>query len=176
GVIFERLIVSNNCCAKTPDFAIVGFACFYRVERRCPQSSSNRSPTVREPHASRNADIFCAGGRTSLLNSHLHEQSGRHPCPAILCDLIDEGEIVIHLSRAEIQSWGTFVTNRLCSLNLWHSQFRGLIFKGRHRGCASCILRIGSACHQRETPDTANCNHKNHKRLFCNNPYWADRD
>src|SRR4029079_201310 len=67
--VFDRLIVSNICRAKNLDFAMVGFACFYRVERRRLQNSSNCSPAVREPHASRNAQKFVAG---------LHEQCGRH--------------------------------------------------------------------------------------------------
>src|SRR4029079_3702210 len=92
--VFDRLIVSNIWRAKHLDFAIVGVAYFYRVQQRRRQNSSNRSPTVREPHASRNADIFFAGGRTSFLNARLHEQCDRHSWPAFLRDLIDQGEIV----------------------------------------------------------------------------------
>jgi hypothetical protein len=40
------------------------------------------------------------------------------PGPPSFCDLIDYGEIVIHLSRAEIQSGSTFAIHRLVSLNL----------------------------------------------------------
>ena len=69
--VFDRLVVSNIWRAKNLDFAIVGFACFYRVERRCPQNSSNCSP-VRVQHASRNADVFVAG---------LDEQCGAVPGP-----------------------------------------------------------------------------------------------
>src|SRR6187200_482982 len=120
--VFDRLVVSNILRAKNRDFAMEGVACFYRLERRRPQYSSNRSPTVREPHGSCNADIFFARGRNSLLNAHLHEQRGHHSWSAFRCDLIDYSEIVIHLSRAEIESWGTFATNPLLSLNLWRSQ------------------------------------------------------
>jgi hypothetical protein len=40
--------------------------------------------------------------------------------------LIDYGEIIIHLSRAEIQSGSTFAIHRLVSLNLRRSQFSTL--------------------------------------------------
>ena len=48
------------------------------------------------------------------------------PGPPSFCDLIDYGEIVIHLSRAEIQSGSTFAIHRLVSLNLRRSQFSTL--------------------------------------------------
>src|SRR4029079_17038586 len=160
--VFDRC---NIWRPKNLDFAIVGFACFYRVERRCPQNSSNCSP-VRVQHASRNADVFVAG---------LDEQCGRRSWAASLCDLIDHSEIVIHFSRAEIQGGGAFAVNRLLSLNLWRAQFGSLFFQGRHRRCV-CILSIGSYRHQHETSDAANCNHKNHKDLLRNEPYCADRN
>jgi hypothetical protein len=100
----------------------------------------------------------------------------RRSWAASLCDLIDHSEIVIHFSRAEIQSGGAFGVNRLLSLNLWRAQFGSLFFQGRHRRCVSCILSIGSYRHQHETSDAANCNHKNHKDLLRNEPYCADRN
>jgi hypothetical protein len=52
--VFDRLIVSNIWRPKNLDFAIVGFAYFYRVERRAPKNSSYRSPaSVRVQHAGR---------------------------------------------------------------------------------------------------------------------------
>src|SRR5262245_48324399 len=44
-----------------------------------------------------------------------------------------------------------------------------LIFQGCHRRCSSCLLSIGSACHQHKSGE-ANCNQQNYKRLFCNKP------
>src|SRR5262249_62197947 len=105
--VFDRLIAGDKWYAHNRCLAVVWFTCVDRVEGRAAQFASKRLWQGRC-----NADIFVPA---------LHEQARPHPFAALLRDLMDDGKVVVHLCRAEIQGRGILSANGLLSFNLWCS-------------------------------------------------------